>query len=102
MAEDTPTDLEGSSMQIGEYTVLQEIKQARYYKLFLGKHVDSEQIVAIKQYHPDHQQQYQNELETLSHAKSPYIANLIETVAEDRANILEYASGGTMLNLIQT
>ena len=106
----TESDIEISDLkQIGNYQLGQEIGSGAFGKVLLGKHITTEEKVAIKildkiklSKTPDDYQLVKQELSILKIVKHKYIVRLFEILETSRYIfiVMEYCEGGDIMNYI--
>ena len=106
----TESDIEISDLkQIGNYQLGQEIGSGAFGKVLLGKHITTDEKVAIKildkiklSKTPDDYQLVKQELSILKIVKHKYIVRLFEILETSRYIfiVMEYCEGGDIMNYI--
>lgn len=96
----------GIGQQLGEYKLVRELGKGRFGEVFLGEHISSKELVAVKalqcanQIEKQHVKSFCKEIEYMSTLNHPHIVRLLGFGSKDKVPflVMEYASHGTLKN----
>ena len=96
----------GIGQQLGEYKLVRELGKGSLGEVFLGEHISSKELVAVKalqcanQIEKQHVKSFCKEIEYMSTLNHPHIVRLLGFGSKDKVPflVMEYASHGTLKN----